>query len=196
MSYIKTYRISSFDTARILRYARTDTKDKNTVQLINDCVAELSDKCVMKVCYEIFDVKRNEGHLDLGFSTTDSKSLSKHIEGCGRIVLFAATVGFAVDRMIRKYTEVSPSRAYIFQAIGTERIECLCDAFENDIVGEFKHTRCRFSPGYGDLPIELQRDIFDALNVTKTLGITLNESMLMMPSKSVTGIIGLIGEKQ
>ena len=53
--------------------------------------------------------------------------------------------------------------------------------------------RQRFSPGYGDLPLQAQRAIFDALQCHKEIGLYLNESLLMSPTKSVTAIVGIGG---
>ena len=89
--------------------------------------------------------------------------------------------------------------ALCLQAIGSERAEALCDAFCNDMASEYtkygKVLRPRFSAGYGDLPLSLQRDITGVLQTPKNIGISLNESLLMSPSKSVTAIIGIKGEK-
>ena len=83
----------------------------------------------------------------------------------------------------------------MLQAIGAERIEALCDVFcekirlDAESAGLF--PRPRFSPGYGDFPLELQKDIFRVLDCSRKIGLTLNESLLMSPSKSVTAVIGL-----
>ena len=92
--------------------------------------------------------------------------------------------------MIAKYGAISPSRAFMLQAIGAERIEALCNKFNSEISAK-SQTAPRFSPGYGDLPIELQREIFLALDCPKRIGLTLNQSLLMSPTKSVTAIIGI-----
>ena len=131
----------------------------------------------------------------MGFARTDSASLRRHLAGCDRAVLFAATVGLEMDRLIARFSAVSPARALMLQAVGTERIEALCDLFCVDISRRLArdglHSRPRFSPGYGDLPIEMQRDIFRVLDCPANIGLTLNESLLMSPSKSVTAIIGV-----
>ena len=82
----------------------------------------------------------------------------------------------------------------MLQAIGAERIESLCNVFENELIRQGHELGTRFSPGYGDLPLELQKDIFAALDCPKQIGVSLNDSMLMSPSKSVSAIIGLNGE--
>ena len=81
------------------------------------------------------------------------------------------------------------------QAIGAERIEALCNAFSLEMKNEYaksgRSLRPRFSAGYGDLPLELQREIFNALGCERRIGLTLNDSLIMSPSKSVTAIIGI-----
>ena len=87
----------------------------------------------------------------------------------------------------------------MLQALGGERVEALCRAFCADMAesygAEGYFTRPRFSPGYGDLDIYMQRDIFRALDCQNSIGLYLADSMLLMPSKSVTAIIGLSREK-
>ena len=96
-------------------------------------------------------------------------------------------MGIAPDRLAQKYSRVSPVKALFLEAVGNERIEALCDVF----CGEYANARPRFSPGYGDLPLDLQKDIFAALDCSRKIGLTLNQSLLMSPSKSVTAIMGL-----
>lgn len=136
-----------------------------------------------------------DGLLDLGFCRTGSKNLQKNLEGCSEIVLFCATVGRQIDLLTSRYRQASPSKAVCLQAIGAERVESLCDAFCNELKDEEERkgrtTRPRFSPGYGDLTLLLQKDIFSALELNKTLGVFLNDSLLMLPSKTVTAIVGI-----
>ena len=108
---------------------------------------------------------------------------------------FAATIGIAIDRLISKYNHISPVKALFMQAIGAERIEALCNLFNSEIrdeaVAKGGTTRPRFSPGYGDLPLEVQKEFVILLDCSRRLGVTLNESLLMSPSKSVTAVIGV-----
>ena len=83
----------------------------------------------------------------------------------------------------------------MLQAIGAERIESLCNIFNTELATKMnsqdKKLAPRFSPGYGDLPLEIQSDIFRVLNCSTKIGLTLNKSLLMTPTKSVTAIIGI-----
>lgn len=183
-----------FNRKEILRYAGVKGGACETFNgLLEECIEEAKDKFVYKVCYGEFKVSEKDGITDLSFAKVKSEDLRKNLNGCKAAVLFAATVGIEIDRLIAKHQTISPVKALTFQAIGAERIESLCDLFCTEIerIKKPLKTKPRFSPGYGDLPISLQKDIFGVLDCPKRLGLTLNESLLMSPSKSVTAIIGV-----
>ncbi len=193
--FVRSYGAYPFDKGEIRRYAGAPKDFSDLDKLIDECIGEIKEASLGKVCYRelplIFDGKT----LDLSFAKTESRDLAKNLDSCESIVLFGATVGFEIDRLISKYTRVYPLKALVLQAIGAERIERLCDEFSHEIASkkakEGKTCRPRFSPGYGDLPIELQREIFSSLDCQRKIGLTLNASMLMSPTKSVSAIIGV-----
>lgn len=201
MIWGKTYPAPPVNERECLRYAGCHSREAAAEerQLFEACLSEIQGKLSYKVCWGRFPVKKEGTSLDFGFVKVDSAGLAKNLEGCGEIILFAATIGLEIDRAIRKYTSLSPAKALFFQAIGAERIESLCDAFceerREELQAEGKFLKPRFSPGYGDLPLEMQRDIFRVLDCSRKIGLTLNESLLMSPSKSVTAIVGISGEE-
>lgn len=180
-----------FDKKEILRYSGTSEETPQISNLLKECLEEVKDSLSYKVCYAYFPIDLSGEAVDLSFTTTYSKDLRKNLQNCRSIILFAATVGTQLDRLITKYTRISPSKALMLQAIGTERIESLCDEFCRYIEKEYGYTVPRFSAGYGDLPLDIQKEIFSALDPTRKIGVTLNQSMLMSPSKSVTAIVGI-----
>ena len=184
--YTKIFDAPPFNKSEILRYAGAKEATAEIDSLIDECIAEATDKLSYKVCY---------GQFPTSFMEFKSEKLKKNLCGCDSFVLFAATIGIEIDRMITKYGKVAPSKALIFQAIGTERIESLCDEFCRFAECEYGYTKPRFSPGYGDLSIEVQKEFFRVLDPGKRIGLSLNESMLMSPSKSVTAIVGISDEK-
>ena len=123
-----------------------------------------------------------------------SHAVSRVLAGCNTVILFAATVGIALDRLLTKYSKAAPTKAILLSAFGTERVESLCDAFNRDIATEYGCTAPRFSAGYGDCSLEVQRDIVRVLDCARKIGVTLTESLLMSPAKSVTAFIGIGGE--
>lgn len=162
--------------------------------LLEDCLAEALPALDYRACACAYPVVRASGALELGFAAVRSESLAKNLAGCGRVLLFAATVGLELDRLIARAQSGAPARALLLQAIGAERIEALADAVAADARADAARrglaVRPRFSPGYGDLPLALQREIFAALDCPRRIGLTLGGSLLMTPTKSVTALIG------
>lgn len=192
---VKSYEKPEYNIREILRYMGCKEADETVTALIDECLEEIGDRLSFKICCREFEIFEKDFGLDLGFMETSSRSLKKNLDGCGKIMLFAATVGLEIDRLIARYGRVSPVKSVAFQAIGAERIESLCDLFENEVREYAEKNGCyirpRFSAGYGDFGIESQEEIFKALDCRRKIGITLNDSMLMSPSKSVTAIIGI-----
>ena len=106
-------------------------------------------------------------------------------------MLFVCTAGAQIDRLIAKYMRINRAKAAVIQAMSAALVEQWCDELCNRFTAQYGATNPRFSCGYGDLPITLQRDIFTALNPTKHLGITLSDDCFMTPTKSVTAIVGI-----
>ena len=159
---------------------------------------------VIKQAKDVFTYRVMARHISLTAKTSDipvldifreSKDLEKNLTGCAEAIVFAATVGAGIDHLIRRYERVEPSRSLMLQAHGAERVESLCDVFNEEVKKQAEEagykTHPRFSPGYGDLPLKVQPMLLKFLDAEKRLGITLGESLMMSPSKSVTAIIGL-----
>lgn len=193
--YVESISAPEVDRRETLRYAGVRECDRMTEELLEKCIAETEGKLALKVCYRIFDLRLDGDKINLGFASVKSSSLSKRLDGCEKIVVFCATVGPEIDRLIAKYNILSPSTAVMMQALGSERVEAVCDTFcaKIDKAAREEGYTCttRFSPGYGDLALDLQSDIFAALDCTKKIGVLLNENLFMTPTKSVTAIIGL-----
>lgn len=124
------------------------------------------------------------------FGSVKSESLRKNLEGCESAYVFAATVGIGVDRMMKRLSVSSKAEMMVFSCIASSGIECWCD-FINGKLAETHTLKPRFSPGYGGVSLEIQKDIFRFLEAEKMLGLTLTESLLMVPVKSVTAFVGI-----
>lgn len=191
---LKSYPPPPFCEREILRYAGCKTADEKTERLLKDCIKQAEMVLSYTVCYRELEVKISDNICDFGAFRCISEKLAINLKGCNKVILFAATVGMGIDRLILRHSRLSPSKALFFQAIGAERIEALCDTFCEDMSGKAGLAlKPRFSPGYGDLELNVQRDIFSVLECSKKIGLSLNESLLMSPSKSVTAIIGICG---
>ena len=195
MIYKLSFDAPEWNRGEIARYARADAQDERIAALIEECIRESDPVLDYRVCYTVDAISRKEDILSFCGIDTDSSVISKAVGGCESVVLFAATVGTPFDRLIASYSRLEPSKALILQAIGAERIESLCDAFCDHMNTELKSCgkslRTRVSPGYGDIPLSMQRSVFKILDCERKIGLTLNESLLMSPSKSVTAIAGI-----
>ena len=162
--------------------------DELTLELIRDSFEELDQYSSERFVYRIFEIsidKSNKIHLDNLF--VESKDLCKNLEGCREIVVFAATLGSEADRLIKKYSVTDMSKAVVMQACAAAKLEEFCD----NIQKRLGYMRPRFSPGYGDFPLEYQKLILQLLEAPKKIGLSMTEASMLVPTKSVTAIIGI-----
>ena len=190
----KHYDRAPINYGEIIRYAGAKTADNNLRSLIDGCIKESEEKNAVNfsVCFTETPLYLCEIYADFSAFKLKSRNLVKSLCGANSALVFACTVGIGIDRLISKYAETDPTRALIFQAFGAERVETFIDLFIAEYGREKGFTLTpRFSPGYGDLPLKAQKDLFALLSPEKHIGLTLNESLIMSPSKSVTAIAGI-----
>ncbi len=185
---LKTYQAPPLRDREILRYAGGGKEDAEVQALLQSCLSELLPQLSYRLCYLRLPLEIEGAECRLGPLTLHSKDLAACLADCKEALIFAATIGLGADRLIQKYSRISPARAMMLQAIAAERIESLCDTFCKEQPAPLSP---RFSAGYGDLPLKTQQAIFALLDCPRKLGLYLNESLLMVPSKSVTAIAGI-----
>ncbi len=184
------------DRSEALRYMgyKGHTPDSSAQTLIDECERELLSAISPLCCYAYSEVSFPcEGVVDIGFGEIESRDLSSHLKGCHGAYLFAATIGIGADRLIAKYNRLKPAKSVIIDALGSAAAENWCDLAELAITSGVKHCS-RFSAGYGDFSLAHQVDFMRCLDMQRQLGITLSDSLLMTPTKSVTAVIGIGAE--
>ncbi len=191
---IKSFDEPSYNRREILRYAQSPgCTDEKMLSIMEECIKECASSASFnyRVSYCVLPVvslDKETGKIDLEHLKIDSKSLAGNLAGCREAVVFAASIGPGIDRLIKKYSKLDPVRALFFQAIGAERVESVCDLFMNTFP---QKLRPRFSPGFGDLALSIQPEVIAVTNARKNLSITLDDGYLMSPSKSVTAFAGI-----
>ena len=161
-----------------------------SVTLIPKCLNELK-KCVsVRYASRTVEIIRTDNGIDLGFGEINSKNLTKNLGQSKSAVIFAVTLGADVDRLLIKLGKIMPSEQFVTDAIASALAESACDEAEKAIFSTAHSPR--FSPGYGDLPLEIQKPLLSFLDAERTLGITLSPSLLMTPTKSITAISGIL----
>lgn len=187
MVLTKTYPLPSVDEREVWRYAASREADEGMRSLLWECVAEAETVISCRVCYARYSLTVVGDACRFGGVEWRSRALAARLAGCREAVLFAATLGAGFDRLLQKYSRLSPARALLLQAWGTACVEALCDAF----CAEFPMATVRFSPGYGDWALGDQREVFRLLEPTRHIGVGLNDSLLMTPVKTVTAVFGI-----
>ncbi len=192
--FVEEFNEPEINKKEVLRYFGAKEWNKETEELFNDCVKESKGKLSYKTCYAKFLLNDNNDVLSFADVEIKSGDLKKNLKGCREVIVFGATIGTGMDFLIGKYGKISPVKALMFQALGAERTESLCNEFCRYLNFCGIGLRPRFSPGYGDFSLEHQKDIFRILDCPRKIGLTLNESLLMSPTKSVTAIAGISDE--
>lgn len=182
------------EALRYMGYGR-NIPDEDMMKIVDDCAAALTAAISAKCCYCEVQVTETERGVAIDGIETDSAALRKNLSGCERAYIFAATVGIDADRLIRRGAAISPAREVITDALASSAIEVLCDMMCSHLAAEAGGAlRPRFSPGYGDLDISFQQNMCLALDTVRKIGLTLTDSLLLMPTKSVTAIVGVTTE--
>ena len=115
------------------------------------------------------------------------------LRSCSHAALLVCTLGTTFDALARQVQARDFADALLLDGFGGAYVEAGCNAAEREIAAKLpgKYLTDRFSPGYGDLPLDVQSPLLALTDATRRLGVTLSESNLMNPLKSVTAVIGL-----
>lgn len=132
----------------------------------------------------------DDGAVVLVGKKIHSEALIKNLSGAKSAFILAVTLGAGVDTYLRRTAVRSGVEHYFSDGVASAICDGLCDLAEREVCKGLGTSK-RFSPGYADLPLSLQTDVLNAVGAERLLGITLTSSMLMIPTKSITAIIGI-----
>lgn len=193
--------INKLNRQEAFRYMgyKTGNIDEKIIALTDQCESELISVIKPRFVYKVFDIEHSDNGVVVNNTSLilKGKDIFDHLKDCERCVLMCATISIDVDNLIRKYEAQDMAKAVIADCLASAAIEQVCNEAEKEIksaVGEYNFT-WRFSPGYGDFPLEIQRDFVDVLDAQKRVGVNVSESLIMIPRKSVTAVIG-VSEKE
>lgn len=183
----------------ILRYLgyRNQPLDTEFLSLLKECTDTVEAFFQPRFVYNTFPLEFQPAGIAVTGTTLilTGESIRRHLSGCRRCILLAATIGMDIEKEITRCTKTNVTKATILDAAATSLIEEFCDGIETTIQKQEDVDSCemtaRFSPGYGDLPIALQPVLLSVLSAQKKIGLTCSENNILMPRKSVTAIIGI-----
>ena len=181
-----------------LKAAETDEKTRMALERLQ----EQMDEAEAKLC-EAAQPAFAYSVLDRSALDISGDSLTRHLEGCDRLVIMAVTLGQEVDDLISSTQSEKIALSVVMDTGASVMAELAANLATEQMREEFSECKeqttgvgplfmtKRFSPGYGDSPLEMQKQLLDLLDAEEELGITLSKGFMMSPSKSITGIMGL-----
>lgn len=162
---------------------------------LKTCEDELLKAIRPQYTYKSFSIFCNNKGVKLEGSSLvfEGSDITEHLSGCNKAVLLCATIGGDVDKLIRLKEVSDISSAFIIDAMASAAVEQLCELVEKKIRNDFpnKFFTWRYSPGYGNFPLEIQQDFLNVLDAQKRAGICTSEDNLLVPRKSVTAVMGM-----
>lgn len=191
------------DKNEALRYMgyKGQPMDENMEKLLDVCIDEVLNVSKKSFFYKFFDIERTEEGLCLAGSTLvlRGKDIRTHLSKAEKCAVMAVTLGLEIDKRIAFYSKTDLTKGLIFDACAAAAVESLCDTVQEEIEAEAKslgfETTTRYSPGYGDFSIGIQKEIARVLDTYGKIGLSVNENSIMIPRKSVTAFIGIQTEK-
>jgi len=179
-----------------LGYARSMTPPGNIRSRVNNLILEIRAYIEPKAVYVDASIEKKfsdytiiEGGLKLPGNDVARRLANSYIA-----TIFAATLGEEITKQItQRSKDGRTDEAYILDVIASEAAEELARTVNRNAFYrarmEGSKTTGRFSPGYGDLPLEIQQSILDFTQAEK-IGMFTNKLSMIFPRKSVTGVIG------
>lgn len=205
----ETYRVDSVDRSEVLRYlgysgqALTPELDARIDAVVASCLAVCQPRGRVAV-FDVASVGERDGEPCVTLEGTALElrghSMAEHLDGAVAVGVMAVTVGMGVEAQLRRLSLTDQVAHVIFDAAATTAVERAADAAEASLMARAAerglYTNFRFSPGYGDLPMETQPVLLGALDAQRQLGIMLSSTLLMTPTKSVTAVLGMFDTPQ
>lgn len=190
----------NIDNTQVLRYLgyKNQILEDDIINLINEEILEAKSLIEPRHAGGFFTVLREQNNIQLKEYPLYllGNDISFHLRNSKSCLLFCATLGFLIDRKINYYEKIDMAKAVILNACATAAIEEYCDEICREINDELtlknEKLTSRFSPGYGDLPLNLQKDFLKAAMLYKNIGITASEFNILYPRKSITAILGVV----
>ena len=186
-------RFTTLNMNEILKYLgfRGQELTEEIAAQIRRCSDEVLAAATPRLTYRLAPLD-NGAVLGVTFAGND---IPRMLEPCEEVVLFGATLGPGVERLMMRCEVVNAADSVIMDACASTAIENICNNFESDmrraVEAEGRYLTDRFSPGYGDLPIAEQPKFFALLDMTRRIGVSLTPTTIMVPRKSVTAIMGI-----
>jgi len=172
-----------------------------TLNDLQNAAELIEENAKPRVVFKICDIVRDNG---ISLSDTclklEGQAVDALLHDSDKCIIFCATIGSDIDPLLRKWQIKDITFASMLDACASSAVESLCNNIENELSEEYTSQGCyltdRFSPGYGDLSISIQKNFCAVLDTSRKIGVSVSESGIMIPRKSVTALIGISNKEQ
>lgn len=175
----------------------TAIPDKDIREMVKGILEQASALAVPRFIYRITEGSLTKETLRIDdTSLAIGKIIGRQLSGSEAFALFIATTGSAFGEWLEEISRNGDIVVqYIVDLLGSCLAEKAADYMEVVLQEEiakrnWKHTN-RFSPGYCEWEVSEQQKLFPLFPVSSPCSVQLTASSLMIPIKSVSGIIGL-----
>lgn len=160
------------------------------------CAAEQINDCARtRSVWRLLALRREGGRLFIGDDELAGRDIARHLESCSECAALCVTLGVGADSAIRAAEATSISYAAALDSAASALCEAECRELESAVrerlASEGKYTTARFSPGYGDWPIEANTMLAALLDASRAAGISVSASGALLPRKSVIALCGV-----
>lgn len=181
----------------IYRYLRLEghAPDEATSADVERNLKRLHDMVDVRCVASLRPVTKTGDAIVFGDFSTESVMLQKNMKTSEYAVMFAMTLGPAVERLISRLLVTSKADAFITDACCTEYLESCANHYCAQVRDEAaEYGFCahpRFSPGFADFGLEFQWPLIRSLHADKKMHIALTEGNMLVPTKTITALMGL-----
>lgn len=188
------------DKALALRYMGwRGEPDGRVLALLGECEAELLKAAKPRFIWRVFDISRSEGEIELsgcGFPLP-GKDIARHLEGCTKAAVTAATLSADADRLLKRLQLEDGAKAMAADALASVLAEQTSERAREAVLADmegYSATWC-YAAGYGDFPLEVTPLLITAVDASRRIGVSCTGSNMIIPQKSIVGVVGLSESK-
>ena len=204
VNFVNSIKIDKSEVLRYLEY-KGQHIDEQLNCIIDECIKITKEKISPRYTLGVYSILREniDDSYQIKFENSNivikSKDLYKLLNNCTQCIILSTTLGIDIEKQIKINSYSNLTKSIIIDACATTAIEEFCDILQSNIedklIRKCKYITNRYSPGYGDLPININEDIINLLNTSKKIGLTITKDKIMIPRKSVIAIIGISENK-
>lgn len=177
--------LSQAQVLPMLGFADATAVPPDMLQQVQDACAVVRQKAAARGVYRYLPRSAVQ-------DCVQGRDITQHLQGCSQVVLLAVTLGIEIDVLLRHAQTRNMAYALLLDTAASVYLEQLAQLAESMLTPpEGMYQTGRYSPGYGDWALCAQRQLLHLLDAPRAIGLTMTDSFLLTPCKSITAICGV-----